>query len=81
MRLPGLILARTLASPFCLGREPKVKVATLSLQVLPKSPMGYFEMNSNMAITFRVKVSYNFAISIHILTFTNYKFNLNFFNN
>jgi len=26
----------------------------LSLQVNPKSPMGYFEMNLNMAIAFRV---------------------------
>jgi hypothetical protein len=25
--------------------------------------MGYFEINMNMAIAFRVKVSYNFAIS------------------
>jgi hypothetical protein len=56
------------------------KVA-LSLQILPYSPMGYFEMNLNMAIAFRVKVSYNFAISTHVLTFTNYKFSLNFFNN
>jgi hypothetical protein len=46
------------------------KVA-LSQQVLPKSPMGYFEMNLNMAIAFRVRVSYNFAISTHVLTFTN----------
>jgi hypothetical protein len=46
------------------------KVA-LSLQVLPKSPMGYFRMNLNMAVTFRVRVSYNFAISTHIFTFTN----------
>jgi len=44
---------------------------TLSLQVLPKSLMGYFEMNLNMAIAFRVRVSYNFAISTHILIFTN----------
>ncbi len=43
----------------------------LSFKVLPKSLMNYFEMNSNMAIAFRVKVSYNFAISTHILTFTN----------
>ncbi len=56
------------------------KVA-LSLQVLPYSPMGYFEMNLNMAIAFRVKVSYNFAISTDVLTFTIYKFSLNFFNN
>jgi len=55
------------------------KVA-LSLQVLPYSPMGYFEMNLNMAIAFRVKDSYNFAISTHILTFTIYKFSLDFFN-
>jgi hypothetical protein len=44
---------------------------TLSLHVNPKSPMGYFEMNLNMAIAFRVGVSYNFAISTHIPTFTN----------
>jgi hypothetical protein len=43
----------------------------LSLRVSLKSPMGYFEMNLNMAIAFRVKVSYNFAISTHIFTFTN----------
>jgi hypothetical protein len=49
----------------------------LSLKVLLKSPVGYFEMNLNMAIAFRVRVrvrvrvSYNFAISTHILTFTN----------
>jgi hypothetical protein len=43
----------------------------LSLKVLPKSSMGYFEMNLNVAIAFRVKVSYNFAISTHVLTFTN----------
>jgi hypothetical protein len=42
-----------------------------SLKVLPKSRMGYFEMNLNMVITFKVKVSYNFAISTHIFTFTN----------
>jgi hypothetical protein len=41
------------------------------LHVLPKSSMGYFEMSLNMAIAFRVRVSYNFAISTHILTFTN----------
>jgi hypothetical protein len=35
----------------------------LSLKVLPNSPMGYFEMNLNMAIAFRVKVSYNFVMS------------------
>jgi hypothetical protein len=46
------------------------KVA-FSLQVLSKSPMGYFEMNLNMAIAFRIRVSDNFAISTHILTFTN----------
>jgi hypothetical protein len=46
------------------------KVA-LSLQVNPKSPMGYFEMNLNMAITFKVGASYNFAISTNVLTFTN----------
>jgi hypothetical protein len=38
----------------------------LSFKVLPKSPMGYFEMNLNMAIAFRVRVSYSFAISTHI---------------
>jgi len=43
----------------------------LSLKILPKSPMGYFEMNLNMAVAFRVKVSYNFAISTHVFTFTN----------
>jgi hypothetical protein len=43
----------------------------LSLKVLFKSPMGYSEINLNMAIAFRVKVSYNFAISTHVLTFTN----------
>jgi len=43
----------------------------LSLKVLPKSPMGYFEMNLNMTIAFRVRFLYNFAISTHILTFTN----------
>jgi len=30
-----------------------------SFKVLLKSPMGYFEMNLNMVITFRVTVSYN----------------------
>jgi len=35
----------------------------LSLKVLPKSPMGYFEMNFNMAIPFRVRVSYIFPYS------------------
>jgi hypothetical protein len=44
---------------------------TFSLKVLPNSPMGYFEMNLNMAVAFRVGVSYNFAISTHIFTFTN----------
>jgi hypothetical protein len=53
----------------------------LSLKVLPKSPMGYFEMNLNMVIAFRVKVSYSFAISTHIFTFTNKKFGYNFLNN
>ncbi len=43
----------------------------LSLKVLPKSPMGYFEMNMNMIIAFTVRVSYKFAISTHVLTFTN----------
>jgi hypothetical protein len=43
----------------------------LSLKVLPKSPIDYFEMNLNMVIVFKVKVSYNFAIYIHVLTFTN----------
>jgi hypothetical protein len=56
------------------------KVA-LSLQVLLQSPMGYFEMNLNIDIPLRVNVSYNFAISTHILTFTNYKFSINFSNN
>ncbi len=27
---------------------------------MPQSPMDYFEMNLNMAIAFRVKVSYNY---------------------
>jgi hypothetical protein len=40
-----------------------------SLKVLLKSPMGYFEMNLNMTIAFRVRVSYNFAISTHVFTF------------
>jgi hypothetical protein len=43
----------------------------LSFEVLLKSHMGYFEMNLNMASAFRVKVSYKFAISTHIYTFTN----------
>jgi hypothetical protein len=43
----------------------------LSLKVLFKSLMDYFEMNLNMAIAFRGRVSYNFAISTHVLTFTN----------
>jgi len=43
----------------------------LSLKVLSKSPMGYFEMNLNMAIAFKVGVLYNFAISTHLLIFTN----------
>ncbi len=43
----------------------------LSFKVLLKSLIGYFEMNLNMAIAFTVKVSYNFAISTHVLTFTN----------
>jgi len=43
--------------------------------------MGYFEINMNMTIAFRVKVSYNFAISTHVLTFTICKFSHNFFNN
>ncbi len=51
----------------------------LSFKVLLKSPMGYFEMN--LAITFRVRVSYNFTISTHVLTFTNWKFGFNFLNN
>jgi hypothetical protein len=42
----------------------------LSLHVNPQSPMGYFEMNLNMAITFRVKASYNFGISTNVFTFT-----------
>jgi hypothetical protein len=46
-----------------------------------KSPMGYFEMNLSMGIAFRVKYSYNFAIPTHIFIFTNYKFNINSFNN
>jgi hypothetical protein len=42
--------------------------------------MGYFEINMNMAIAFRVKVSYNFAISTHILTsaFVNFQADLFF---
>ena len=43
--------------------------------------MGYFEMNWDIAIAFKVKVSYNFAIFTHVLTFINYKFSLNFINN
>jgi len=43
--------------------------------------MGYFEMNLNIVIAFRAKVSYNFVMSTHVLTFTNYKFSLNFINN
>jgi hypothetical protein len=46
------------------------KVA-LSLQINLKSPMGYFEMNLNMAIAFRVGALYNFAIFTDIFTFTN----------
>ncbi len=46
------------------------KVA-FSLHVNPKSLTSYFEMNLNMAIAFRVGASYNFAISIDLLTFTN----------
>jgi hypothetical protein len=42
-----------------------------SLNVLLKSPMGYFKMNLNTAIAFRVMVSYSFAISTHVLIFTN----------
>jgi hypothetical protein len=52
-----------------------------SFKVLSKSPMGYFEMNLNMAIAFRDRVSYNFAISTHVLIFTNKKIGLNFLNN
>jgi hypothetical protein len=52
-----------------------------SIKVLLKSPMGYFEVNLNMTIAFRVNISYNFAISTHVLTFTNLKFGFNFFNN
>jgi len=36
-----------------------------------KSPMGYFKMNLNMNIAFKVMYSYNFAIPAHVLTFTN----------
>jgi hypothetical protein len=43
----------------------------LDIKAPPKSPMGYFEMNLNMAIAFKVRVSYNFAISTHVLIFTN----------
>jgi hypothetical protein len=46
------------------------KVA-FSLHVNLKSPMGYFEMNLNMIIAFKVRASYNFAISTDLLTFTN----------
>jgi hypothetical protein len=42
----------------------------LSLKVLPKSFMGYFEMNLNMVIAFKVRVSYKFSISTHLFTFT-----------
>ncbi len=41
--------------------------------------MGYFEMNWDIAIAFRVKVSYNFTIFTHVFTFTNYKFSPNFY--
>jgi hypothetical protein len=37
---------------------------------LPKSPMGYLEANLNMGIAFRARYSYNFAILVHIFTFT-----------
>ncbi len=43
--------------------------------------MGYFEMNWDITIAFKVKISYNFAMFTHVLTFTNYKFSLNFINN
>jgi hypothetical protein len=33
MRLPSLVLTRTLASP-CLGREPKAKVATFLMDLI-----------------------------------------------
>ncbi len=33
--------------------------------------MGYFKMNLNMAIAFKARYSYNFAILAHIFTFTN----------
>jgi len=40
--------------------------------------MGYFDMNWDIAITFTIKVSYNFATFTHVLIFINYKFSLNF---
>ncbi len=40
----------------------------LSLPVLPKSPMVIL---LNTAIAFRVRISYNFTISTHVLTFPN----------
>ncbi len=43
--------------------------------------MGYFEMNWDITIAFKVNISYNFAMFTHVLTFTNYKFSLNFINN
>jgi hypothetical protein len=43
----------------------------LSLKVSLESPMGYFEMNLNMVIAFKVRVSYHFAISTHVFTFIN----------
>jgi hypothetical protein len=35
----------------------------------------------HVGIEFKVKVSYNFAIFTHVLTFTNYKFSFKFINN
>jgi hypothetical protein len=38
---------------------------------LPKSSMGYFETKLNMAIAFKVRFSYKFAILAHVLILTN----------
>jgi hypothetical protein len=48
---------------------------------LPKSPMGYIEMNLNMGITFTARYSYNFTLPTHVFIFTNYKFGFKFLNN
>jgi len=54
-------------------KQPYMWVLHLRLGLhlkLLKSFMGYFEMNLNMAIAFRARYSYNFAIHAHVLTFT-----------